>query len=247
MPAHFRLVGSGDHERLEIGDENFHAFMTERGLYTHSTDLYAIIAEHYRCCAEVQFRTADDAAILWWGHAGNMARAEGRGDGKPGRYTLGELRHAIRMAREARVLRDKLLFGEDDRTTAGTFEAQALVVEQHFSEEEDTFELQKLELADAAQPGRTAMLINGIVVCEDMHQYVVADAARRSKTDDDKRRDEAVAKLEKEHGVAPAQGVHKLALLCVRELHRQGHECALDEADPTEVAAKILAMASSGV
>ena len=66
-------------------------------------------------------------------------------------------------------------------------------------------------------------------------------------TDDDKRRDEAVAKLEKEHGVAPAQGVHKLALLCVRELHRQGHECALDEADPTEVAAKILAMASNGV
>ena len=246
MLAHIRLVGSGDNGRLEVGGENFHAFMTERGLYEHSADLYAIIAEQYRCCAKVQFRTADDAAILWWGHAGNMARAEGRGDGKPGKYyTLGELRHAVAMAREAHALRDKLLFGEDD-SAGGTFEAQALVVEQHFAEEDDAFELQqKLELAPGSKPGHMAMLIDGVVVCEDMHQYVAADAARRKTKDDDKLRDEAVDEVERAHGAAPAQGVQKLALLCVRELHRQGHECALDEADPTEVAAKLVAMAAS--
>ena len=241
MPTHTRLVGSGDKRRLEVGGENFHAFMRQRGLYGHSTNLCAIIAEHYRRCAEVQFKTADDAAILWWGHAGNMVRAEGRGDGKPGKYTLGELRHAITMAREAHALRDTLLFGEDNRA-GGTFEAQALVVEQHFSEEGDAFELQKLEIAAGAKPGHMAMLIDGVVVCEDIHQYEAADAAVRVTKKDDKLRSEAIDELEKEHGAAPAQGVQKLALLCVRELHRQGHECALDEADPTEIAAKVMAM-----
>jgi hypothetical protein len=45
--------------------------------------------------------------------------------------------------------------------------------------------------------------------------------------------------------LAGGEGVQKLALLCVRELHRQGHECALDEADPTEVASKLIAMAAA--
>ena len=95
-----------------------------------------------------------------------------------------------------------------------------------------------------------AMRIGGVVVCEDMHQYVAADAARRQTKDDDKLRDEVVDEIEKEHGVAPGvlaggEGVQKLALLCVRELHRQGHECALDEADPTEVASKLIAMAAA--
>lgn len=249
MPAHIRCVGTGDDARLEIAGENFHAFMRDRGLYEHSTDLYAIIAEQYRCCAEVQFKDAGDAAILWWGHAGNMARAEGRGDGKPGNYTLGELRHAIAMAREAHGLRDELLFGEDD-SAGGTFEAQALVAASHFSEEDDAFELVKLDLVSGAKPGHMAMRIGGVVVCEDMHQYVAADAARRQTKDDDKLRDEVVDEIEKEHGVAPGvlaggEGVQKLALLCVRELHRQGHECALDEADPTEVASKLIAMAAA--
>jgi hypothetical protein len=249
MPAHIQLVGSDGNGRLEIDGENFHAFMRSRGLYEHSTDLYAIITEHYRCCAEVQFKDADDAAILWWGYAGNMARSEQRGDGKPERYTLGELRHAIAMARKARACRDKLLSGDDD-SAGGTFEAQALVVEQHCQEEADAFELPTLECVSDASPGRMKMIIEGEVVCEDMHRFMVADAARRSRMskDADTLRDETVEALEREHGAEGAVlGAPKLALLCVRELHRQGHECALDEADPTKVVAKFMAMAAAAV
>jgi hypothetical protein len=40
-------------------------------------------------------------------------------------------------------------------------------------------------------------------------------------------------------------GPPKLALLCVRELHRLGHGCAAGEADPSEVAAKLMLMAAA--
>ena len=35
-----------------------------------------------------------------------------------------------------------------------------------------------------------------------------------------------------------------IAVLCVRVLHKAGHECAAGEADPSEVAAKLMAMAA---
>ena len=90
------------------------------------------------------------------------------------------------------------------------------------------------------------MLIEGVCVCEDIRKFTAADSVRINKRREaiDK---EAVAATEKEHG---AQGLvlgpPKLALLYVRELHRQGHECAAGEADPGEVASKMLMAMGSG-
>ena len=56
---------------------------------------------------------------------------------------------------------------------------------------------------------------------------------------------EALRKLEEEHGAEKQVGPKSLAVLCVRELHKAGHECAAGEVDPSEVAARIMAMAAA--
>ena len=53
------------------------------------------------------------------------------------------------------------------------------------------------------------------------------------------------ADLDKQHGVEERLGPPSLAVLCVRVLHKAGHECAAGEADPSEVAAKLMAMAAA--
>ena len=154
--------------------------------------------------------------------------------------SLGELRHAVAMAQQARDRRDKLLYGEEPE--GGTYEAQCLVVQQHFADEASDFELPVLEIDFTTN----RMLIEGVCVCEDIRKFTAADSVRINKRREaiDK---EAVAATEKEHG---AQGLvlgpPKLALLYVRELHRQGHECAAGEADPGEVASKMLMAMGSG-
>ena len=51
-----------------------------------------------------------------------------------------------------------------------------------------------------------------------------------------------LAEIDNEHGAPRAHEVPSLAVLAVRELHRQGHECAEGTADPAEVAEKLMAM-----
>ena len=154
--------------------------------------------------------------------------------------SLGELRHAVAMAQQARDRRDTLLYGEEPE--GGTYEAQCLVVQQHFADEASDFELPVLEI----DFGTNRMLIEGVCVCEDITKFTAADSVRINKRREEIDK-EAVAATEKEHG---AQGLvlgpPKLALLCVRELHRQGHECAAGEADPGEVASKMLMAMGSG-
>ena len=124
IPAHLRVVGSEAEgsARPMVGTTDWAEFMQEKGLAVTGANLFAVVAEHYHLAADAQLVDADDAAILWWGFGANMVQAEGRGDGKPGGYTLGELRQGVAMARRCREKRDKLLFGEDD-TAGGTCES----------------------------------------------------------------------------------------------------------------------------
>jgi len=122
-------------------------------------NLYAIIAEEYRTAATANLQDADDAAILWWGYAGNLPRAGWvRGDLRTKGFTLGELRDAIRNATRAKRLCDTALFAgmramRTVRVKANThplldksFETQARVVARHLQHEADDFVLPMLEM-----------------------------------------------------------------------------------------------------
>ena len=50
--------------------------------------------------------------------------------------------------------------------------------------------------------------------------------------------------LEEAHGVDTSVGPHSLAVLCVRALHKAGCEFAAGVADPGEVAARLMALAT---
>jgi hypothetical protein len=172
MPGHFVVHGSAGTERVMIGNTFFHEWMSAKGLYEDSRDFHAVITEHYHRAAHVQLLDAGDAAILWWGYGGNMVRSSERGDGQPGGYRLGELRHAIAMARKCAAQRDALLFGKDD-SVGGSFEAQATVTAQHFVDKENSFVLPGSQLiSSTARPGALRMVIQGECVCEDMSRFM---------------------------------------------------------------------------
>ena len=89
--------------------------------------------------------------------------------------SLGELRHAVAMAQQARDRRDKLLYGEEPE--GGTYEAQCLVVQQHFADEASDFELPVLEIDFTTN----RMLIEGVCVCEDITKFMAADSIRHKE------------------------------------------------------------------
>ena len=69
------------------------------------------------------------------------------------------------------------------------------------------------------------------------------DKKRKTTSQPDRDREAAIKEVEAQHGSTGVRlGPPKLALLCVRELHRQGHQCAAGETDPTEVVAKMMAL-----
>lgn len=76
---------------------------------------------------------------------------------------------------------------------------------------------------------------------ETVREWAVSSTSQKAEADTQTPREEALAAVDSEHGAADMAVVPPLAMLAVRELHRQGHECAEGTADPSEVAAKLTA------
>ena len=76
---------------------------------------------------------------------------------------------------------------------------------------------------------------------EQVRKWAVSPSGQKAEADTQTRSEEALAAVDSEYGAADTGVVPPLAVLAVRELHRQGHECAEGTADPSEVAVKLTA------
>jgi hypothetical protein len=257
MPGHLvHTPGPEGSSKFMIGGEDWVAFMVSEALLLGTKDrrcLYAVMANQYRLAAESQLLDAEDGAILWWGYAANMTKTSGyRGNWEPEDgadaigYTLGDLRYAIKRAQTATLARDTLLWGEDDRA-GGSYEGQALIVAGWLEDKDDDWELPHVLMETSDSSGRTQLLIEqpegDVVICEDFEAYITRDQAQDVPQERKQKKAEMQSKLlelEGEHGPAAIPEVVPLSMLCLRELHRQGHECAHGEADPAEVVLKLV-------
>jgi tetratricopeptide (TPR) repeat protein len=186
---------------FEIGGESFFKFMVENKLLHGHHDprnLYAVIAEHYRLAAENQLMDADDAAILWFGYAANMVRADAtKGSWVPSDgakentdgYTLGDLRYAIRQARKAAAARAVSIWGED-LTTGGSYEGQAEAVCEFFAREADSFLLPEVHV-EGTSAGNTQLVFHegepgnktgpDVVICADFERFMARDMTEKDR------------------------------------------------------------------
>ena len=194
-------------------------------------DPFAMIAEHYHLAAKNELPDAAEGAIFWWAYASNMARASLQSG-----YTLGELRHAIKMAQEAEDSRDTYLFGPNIQ---GTHSAVAKFTALHFRDEGDSFILPQVKINHEI-PGKSTLEIDGIVICSDFEKFEQVDRDARKHPYDEFM---DTKKVTKEHGQANIE-VPSLETLCIRALHKEGCEFAKGETDGAVIIGKAM-MASS--
>jgi hypothetical protein len=239
--SHMRSVQRADGTCcMMIGQTDLVRFIGESGLLSLCIDqqgtgqqweLLSLVTQHYQLAASAQLKDASDAAILWWGYAANMARAEiDFTTGK--RYTLGQLRHAIKMARAASAARHMLLCGPDIHS-GGSYEKQALCVAHYLETKDDADSIPPLQLERGERPGQVKLTMEGVTVCDDMERFIEHDARQKRKQpghDEDEAEDALIASVENEHGPAQPRGPLSLKVSgafssCVRPVPTEIYLC----------------------
>lgn len=215
----------------EIPNDIFVRLLVDTGLINadDTRSPYAIIAEHYCIAAEAQLPDADDAAILWWGAAANMAEAP-ETDG----FTLGKFRYAMEKADAACRARAVEIFGPDTNH-GGSYQTECRLVLEYYAGESDSFVLPKLCIV-SRRNGILDLKLDGEILCENFEDYLNREKARREETM------EKFSEVEEKYGM---DGVHEeipsLTILCVRELHKSDCSYATGESDPCSIHLKAIA------
>lgn len=220
----------------KVSDEDLLRLLARTGFIEadDTRSLFAIIVEHYRIAANAQLPDADDAAILWWGVAANMAGAP-ETDG----FTLGEFRYAMKKADIACRARAVEFFGPDENC-GGSYHTISTLVLKRYADEDDSFILPKLNTI-SRRNGIKDLEMGGAIICQNFGVYVKQEQRKFEKIV------QKAPEVEKEHGMdSDQEGLSSLAVLCVRALHKEDCTFARGESDPATIVLKALKAGALG-
>ena len=213
--------------------EDFKSIVLHHGLIENEdieVDPFALMAKHYKIAAENELPDDDQGSMLWWGAAAAMAQANPSSG-----FTLGQLRRAIRMAEAAEWARDIGLFGEN-QYLGGSFETLSRITSRFYDKESDDFVLPQVNLMPPVEGGSpTSYLeVEGRVICSNFDKYDQADDENYENSNKDNHDRMNTSDVERKHGQTH-QGVPSLEILCIRQLHKSGHEFAKGHHDGAEI------------